>query len=144
MLNKRALAASASKGFTLIELAVVIAIVAILAAVAIPRLVDTTADAERAVFTDFKNKLGTSAQLYMIQQRINPVGFTDFVTDANPPTGNFTVSVAPLGAGVCGAPTGPSITCNFRRWSVTYNWNGGAIVGNAAPTGGNPATAFTF
>jgi type IV pilus assembly protein PilA len=120
------------RGFTLIELAVVIAIVAILAAVAIPRLTDTTDAAEAAVFRDFKSQLVSAAAMFTARQGAVPTGFNQFVDGTNlAPAGNMTISTRPLNANC--AVTAAAITCTgYRRWNpVTFNWSGGSINGTA-------------
>lgn len=121
----------ASKGFTLVELAVVIAIVAILAAVAVPRLVDSTDSAQRAVALDFVSQLNSAAAMYTAKQMTSPNGFTDFVSAAalGP---NQTISTQTLGDGTC-TVNAASITCAtaFNKiGSITYTWNNGAITHN--------------
>lgn len=54
---------SKQKGFTLIELVLVIVLIAILAAIAIPRLVDLRADAETAAVNGLKGALLDGAKL---------------------------------------------------------------------------------
>ena len=139
------------KGFTLIELAVVIAIIAILAAVAIPRFADTTSQAELSVIKDFKSTLTSAAAVYTAAQSATPAGFNNYVTNTAPPlTGAFTVSTYGVGPNGATAPCGASatqITCTgtqFNKWNVTYTFNGGSITGAATPKNGNTLAASNF
>lgn len=146
------------KGFTLIELAVVIAIIAILAAVAIPRFADTTAQAELSTIRDFKATLASSAAIYTAAQSATPNNFTDFVTSAAPPlTGNMTITTfgfGPKGSRTPCTVAGAQITCTggagatvgtFSKYTnVTYNWNGGQITGTATAAAGNSLGNATF
>jgi len=61
----------ANKGFTMIELVVVIAILGILAAVALPRFMDATKDAHRAAVSGTAGALATSVALVRAQWEIN-------------------------------------------------------------------------
>lgn len=56
-------------GFTLIELIVVIVIIGILAAVAIPKFQDLTTSAEKAVVKGMAAELGTAAAMYYAKQK---------------------------------------------------------------------------
>ena len=121
----------ASKGFTLVELAVVIAIVAILAAVAVPRLVDSTDSAERAVALDFVSQLNSAAAMYTAKQMTSPDDFTNFVKDAALAAADEqTISTATLGQGGC-VTAANTITCAkggpFKKVGATYTWANGAI-----------------
>ena len=140
-----------SKGFTLIELAVVIAIIAILAAVAIPRFADTTAQAELSTIKDFKATLASAAAMYTAAQSTTPSQFTDYVTSSAPPlTGNFTISTYGFGPKGTNTPCtvgGATITCSgtFNKYStVTYTFNGGNITGTATASAGNNLGNATF
>jgi prepilin-type N-terminal cleavage/methylation domain-containing protein len=121
---------TSAKGFTLIELAVVIAIIAILASVAIQRFSNLTAGAERAVAENFGTQLNTAAATYMASQAQAPTGYTVFVTD-NPAkinTGTFTIATPRdrTGAALCSAPTATAIACaGFKGITANYTFSNG-------------------
>lgn len=152
----RTFKSAASKGFTLIELAIVIAIIAILAAVAIPRFADTTASAECSMIRDMNAQLTSGIGIFTAAQAATPAGFNNYVTAAPPPfaaatgTGataqNFNISLARFGPGaangtVCAA-TATAITCpagTFSRYAPVYTYNTGAPTFAANPTAGTAA-----
>ncbi len=124
---------TASSGFTLVELAVVIAIVAILAAVAVPRLVDSTRAAERSVALDFVSQLNSAAAMYTAAQMATPNGFNDFVKQTPiVAADDQTISLQTLGDGSC-TVAAATITCATAftdLGAVTYTWTNGAITHN--------------
>lgn len=134
---------AAKSGFTLIELAVVIAVIAILASVAIPRFARITDGAERAVAENFAAQLNTAAATFTAEQARVPTAYTQFVagTAAQMNAANATFTIAlPVdrnGGALCSAPQGAQITCNgFQAWNVTYNFANGTTRMTIAPKSG--------
>ncbi len=69
------------KGFTLIEMMIVIAIIAVLAAVALPNMLGARkAAAEKSAMSELKT-LGTAAEAYYIREGSYPTNTSSFLSD---------------------------------------------------------------
>lgn len=122
------------KGFTLIELAIIIAIVGIMSAVAVTQFVDLTGNAEEALLSDYLQKLNTGVASFLAAKGYRPDAFTDFVaTDASGlsvATGKNIVGLTDqTGTALC-TIAATTITCNnakLRTRTAVYTYSSGAI-----------------
>lgn len=129
--------AKKKKGFTLIELAIIIGIIGIMSAVAVTQFIDLTGNAEEAVLNDYLQKLNTGVASYMAATGHRPDDFEDFVADTpaglTPGTGkNIALLTNKAGVALCGVPEEGSttLTCDesgLRAKQATYTLNSGAI-----------------
>lgn len=126
------------KGFTLIELAIVIAIIAILAAIAIPRYLDMTTSAEMASVRDALRNLRSAKNIYIAATTKNPSTFDDFVDTQSPAQSPKTYGIDRIGHGGC-KPQGVQIACTaqdfpeifrVRNLVVTFTLTDGDITAN--------------
>ena len=118
-----------TQGFTLIELAVVIAIIAILAAVAVPRMTDLTDQAETTSVTNFRTNLTSAASIYATQTGQIPTSFDDFVSNTPIAAGSTqTISTSTVGNGGCQV-AGNTISCQ-QGIVVQYTIQNGLIMDN--------------
>ena len=104
-------------GMTLTELAIVIVIVAVLASVAVPKLMNLQRTAQSAVAKDFLNVLRSGAGIYASNRNALPTSFTDFVTEGPLSTNaEATVSLAQMAQGKCKL-NGVTINCPVDAFS---------------------------
>lgn len=118
------------KGFTLVELVVVIAILGILAGIAIPRFMDATASARGAKIVADLRTIDSSIMMYQAKTASEPTQISDLTTAPNqflastpkPPTGTDTAIITTNAGGqvkITNAATDYTIT-NSRATLGTY------------------------
>ncbi len=125
------------KGFTLIELVVVIVILGVLAAVALPRFMNATEDAHSAAVSGTGGALAAGVALVRSQWELNRVkGVNSLDTDSNPNTNVLGFGEGTVDVNASGWPTGTT----DGTASCSAVWNGvlqGSAPSVAAAAGNN-------
>ena len=146
-MNMKQMKTSAQQGFTLIELMIVVAIIGILAAVAIPAYQDYTAKAQASEAFVLLDGMKTPVADLMSQDATTANCTAAVASAYTAGNGKYINTVAGVGAPVC------TITATFKNAGVanilkgttvilTYDAGTGAFVTSQATTGGTLLPSF--
>ena len=117
------------KGFTLIELMIVVVIIGILAAVAIPNFVEMTDEAKAARIQADLNTMGSAVEIYYVKNGSYPSSISDMV-DKSGNTGYLrSVPEPPV--------SGTSYNLNSSTGEITYTFKGTTYSSFGTKTTGN-------
>lgn len=138
-------------GFTLIELVVVVVILGILSATALPKFIDLKSDARSAAVQAMAGTLNTTVQLvnsvWLVRGASAPgtVTLTDGTTvTINATTGMPTANAAGIGAAMnCTVGNCGGYTVNFGPFATTFQPKGGGGTCQATYTAAGIATVNT-
>lgn len=121
------------RGFTLVEIMIVVAIIALLAAIAIPNLLNARRTANEAAAKASVRSLSTASETYATAHSgvypANETELIEFITSAGDYCGhqvqgyNYTCTLAANGYTIVGAPSNAGVTGN-----VTYTATTGGVL----------------
>ncbi|MBY0449983.1 MAG: prepilin-type N-terminal cleavage/methylation domain-containing protein [Cyanobacteria bacterium] len=123
-----------SKGFTLIELAIVVSLIATLAAVVVPKFGDVDKSAEAAAIRNMACNLNSAKTIYTLKTGNTATSFADFVSSASVPGGTQTIGTGDFGPKHATSPCSVNstlISCygTFKRYNyLQYFWQDGEII----------------
>jgi prepilin-type N-terminal cleavage/methylation domain-containing protein len=117
-------------GFSLIELLIVVAIIGIIAAIAIPNLIASRKAANESAAIGSMRTIGSAQQMY--RQTVG--GNVNFATDL--------VALGPTGAKMIDDTLGAGTTSTKSGYTFTMTGTAGAFVSNADPLAGGGTRHF--
>ena len=143
-MNRRSIARNVQKGFTLIELMIVVAIIGILAAVALPAYQDYTAKAQLTEATTLADGVKKNVELSFPQDKVCPANAGAAVGDigkAADISGKYVASVTT--AGTAADTGGCTVTATFNTTGVNPKLTGKKVTYTLSYVAGSNSSKWT-